>query len=79
MMKAFSEKNTIIKATLLQGESGENEQVGIKHIAAGMMSAMRNPKGHEYDLMDSPDVCLDQLSIISALMRQIESAHGDIF
>ena len=41
---------------------------------AGSILAIRNPRGHEYDIEDSPDVCLDHLSLASVLLRRLQQS-----
>jgi uncharacterized protein (TIGR02391 family) len=71
MMAALSEKTPKIKLTPLTTQSEIDEQVGYKHIFAGAMSAIRNPRGHDINL-DPIDRCLDHLSFASVLLRRLE-------
>ncbi len=41
---------------------------------AGSMLAIRNPRGHEVSLSESPDQCLDHLSFASFLLRRLEES-----
>ncbi|NLE68400.1 MAG: TIGR02391 family protein [Lentisphaerae bacterium] len=71
MMVAFAETAPKIKLTNLVTSSDIDEQMGFKFIFAGVMSAIRNPRGH--DITSDPiDRCLDHLSVASALFRRIE-------
>lgn len=72
MMTAFDQNNPKIKLTPLSSISEIDEQLGYRHIFAGVMSAIRNPRGHEIRL-DSLEACLDHLSIASVLLRRLES------
>lgn len=74
MMKAFKEDAPKIKLTPLTTTSQRNEQEGFKFIFAGGVVAIRNPRGHEYSVVDSLDVCLDHLSFVSMLLRRLEQA-----
>ncbi len=74
MMKAFSETTPLIKLTPLTDETEKSEQEGYKFIFAGVMMAIRNPRGHEYKIRDTLDNCLDHLSFASILFRRLESA-----
>ncbi|MEL6372241.1 MAG: TIGR02391 family protein [Pseudomonadota bacterium] len=78
MMKVFGGETPPIKLNTLASQSDIDEQEGFKFIFAGIMSALRNPKGHEYEIEDDPDTCLDHLTIISALFRKLESAGHKI-
>jgi uncharacterized protein (TIGR02391 family) len=71
MMAAFSETNPKIKLTALSSSSEIDEQMGYKHIFAGAMSAIRNPRGHD-NTTDPIDRCLDHLSFASVLLRRLE-------
>ena len=71
MMTAFAEANPKIKLTDLVTASDIDEQSGFKFIFAGVMSAIRNPRGHEITT-DPIHRCLDHLSLASVLLRRIE-------
>lgn len=75
MMDAFNSKNPLIKLNSLINKSQEGEQEGYRYIFAGVMSAIRNPRGHEYSIEDDLDTCLDHLTIVSFLLRRLESAE----
>ena len=71
MMAAFAEGSPKIRLTDLVTSSDIDEQMGFKFIFAGVMSAIRNPRGH--DITSDPiDRCLDHLSMASVLYRRIE-------
>jgi uncharacterized protein (TIGR02391 family) len=72
MMKTFSEVSPLIKLTKLSNLSEKDEQEGYKFIFAGSIMAIRNPRGHEVGLADSPALCLDHLSLASLLIRRLE-------
>ena len=74
MMKAFSEQSPLIRLTDMSTTSEKDEQEGYKFIFSGTVMAIRNPRGHEYDVRESPTECLDHLSLASLLLRRIESA-----
>jgi uncharacterized protein (TIGR02391 family) len=74
MMKAFQEMPPHIKLTALVSESDKSEQEGMKFIFAGSMMAIRNPRGHEFDVVDTIDDCLDHLTLVSMLLRRLETA-----
>jgi len=71
MMAALSETNPRIRLTPLSNQSEIDEQVGYKHIFAGAMSAIRNPRGHDINI-DPIDRGLDHLSFASVLLRRLE-------
>ncbi len=74
MMKAFSEQSPLIKLTEMNTVSEKDEQEGYKFIFSGSVMAIRNPRGHEYGVQDSPTDCLDYLSLASMLLRRLERA-----
>jgi len=71
MMKAFNEASPLIR---LNNLSTETERNGFKFLFAGSMLAIRNPRGHEHSIQDSPDNCLDHLSLASLLLRRLANA-----
>lgn len=73
MMKAFNEKCPKIQLTNLSNPSERDEQEGYKFIFSGSVMAIRNPRGHECNVKDTPDMCLDHLGLASLLMRRIEN------
>ncbi len=74
MMKAFSEKSPLIKLTALSTTSENDEQEGYKFIFSGSVMAIRNPRGHEPNMKETPTECLDHLSLASMLLRRIEKS-----
>ena len=74
MMKAFSEQSPLIRLTNMSTVSEKDEQEGYKFIFSGSVMAIRNPRGHEYGVQDSPTECLDHLSLASMLLRRLERA-----
>lgn len=72
MMKAFSEQSPLIRLTDISTTSERDEQEGYKFIFSGSVMAIRNPRGHEYGVTDSPTDCLDHLSLASLLLRRLE-------
>ena len=73
MMAALAESGPI-KLNTLQSDSDKDEQSGFRFMFAGAVSAVRNPRGHEYSQFDSAETCLDHLSLVSLLMRRLEDA-----
>lgn len=74
MMNSFSESNPSIQLTPLTTTSEKDEQKGFQFLFAGSVLAIRNPRGHEFGLRDSPDQCLDHLALASLLLRRLEDA-----
>lgn len=71
MMAALNEGSPKIKLTPLVTQSEIDEQMGYKHVFAGAMSAIRNPRGHDINI-DPIDRCLDHLSFASVLLRRLD-------
>jgi len=77
MMAALSETSPLVQLTPCTTASEKDEQRGYQFIFSGSSLAIRNPRGHEYDIEDSPDICLDHLSLASLLLRRLEqSGYG---
>jgi uncharacterized protein (TIGR02391 family) len=74
MMAAFDKSKPLIKLTALSGASELDEQEGFRFLFAGGVMAIRNPRGHEVDVRDDPDICLDHLAFASLLLRRLEQA-----
>jgi uncharacterized protein (TIGR02391 family) len=74
MMDAFNENNAKIKLNNLATESEIDEQRGYKSIFAGAAAGIRNPRGHEIDIGDTPDEALDYLALASLLLRRLDAA-----
>ncbi|WP_288739467.1 TIGR02391 family protein [uncultured Rheinheimera sp.] len=72
MMQAFNESSPKIKLTNLSTSSEVDEQQGYKFIFSGEVMAIRNPRGHEYSFLETPDQCLDHLSLASLLKRKLD-------
>lgn len=75
MMDAFNEANPKIKLNDLATESEVDEQRGYKSIFAGAAAGIRNPRGHEIEIGDTPDQALDYLALASLLIRRLDSAQ----
>lgn len=74
MMSAFNEASPKIKLTDLKTSSQVDEQMGFKFIFSGSVMAIRNPRGHEYSVKETPDECLDHLSLASMLQRRLDQS-----
>lgn len=74
MMAAFDETNAGVKINAGATDSDKDEQFGYRYMFAGAQSGIRNPRGHEVDLPDDPDMCLDHLSVASVLLRKLDAA-----
>lgn len=74
MMDAFNETNAKVKLNGLTTDSELDEQRGYKSIFAGASAGIRNPRGHEVDMADTPDEALDYLALASLLLRRLDAA-----
>lgn len=77
MMDVFNSKNGVLKVTKCVSETDINVQDGIKFLSSGLMQAIRNPTAHEPAItwpINKQD-CLDILSFISFLFRQLDNAY----
>ena len=74
MMAVFSEASPLLKLNGCVSTSDKDEQKGFQFLFAGSILAIRNPRGHEYAIHDSPDECLDHLALASLLLRRLQSA-----
>jgi uncharacterized protein (TIGR02391 family) len=77
MMNAFNETRPILTLADLSTASGRDEQKGYSFLFSGAVMAIRNPRGHEINISDDPDTCLDHLAFASLLLRRLE--QGDFF
>ncbi|WP_206045707.1 TIGR02391 family protein [Nocardia mangyaensis] len=75
MMDAFNENNAKVKLNALVSESELDEQRGFRSMFAGAAAGIRNPRGHEIDIGDTPDEALDYLAFSSLLLRRLDAAH----
>jgi uncharacterized protein (TIGR02391 family) len=74
MMDAFNENSPKVQLNGLATESEIDEQKGFKFIFTGAVTGIRNPRGHEVDIGDTPDEALDYLALASLLLRRLDTA-----
>ena len=74
MNQAFSIKNPILKLNALKTDSQRDEQLGYMLSLGGCMTGIRNPRAHEHQLWDSPNVALEMLAWANHLMRIVDKA-----
>jgi uncharacterized protein (TIGR02391 family) len=74
MMQTFSESTPTVSLNALSNETELSEQEGYKFLFAGGVLAIRNPRGHEPDMVDDVDVCLDHVTFASMLLRRLADA-----
>ena len=75
MLDVFS-LNGVLKLNRGESQTDKNIQDGVRFLSAGLMQALRNPTAHEpaLDWPISKKDCLDMLSFISYLLRQLDVA-----
>lgn len=76
MLEVWGCERGVLKITPCASQTDIDTQEGIKFLAAGLMQAIRNPTAHEPALhwpMSKQD-CLDILSFVSFLFRQLDKA-----
>ncbi len=76
MLEVWGWDKGCLKITPCLTDTDKNVQDGVKFLSAGLMSAIRNPTAHEPAVdwpISLPD-CLDILSFISFLFRQLDAA-----
>ncbi len=74
MMSVFAATSPLLRLNALSTTSEKDEQKGFQFVFAGAVLAIRNPRGHEVAVADSPDECLDHLALASLLLRRLEDA-----
>lgn len=74
MMAAFDGATPRVKLSALATTSEKDEQEGYRFMFAGAVKGIRNPRAHEPNISDDPDMCLDHLSFISLLLRRLEQS-----
>lgn len=76
MLDVWGPDKGCLKITPCVTDTDRNVQDGVKFLSAGLMNAIRNPTAHEPAVdwpISLPD-CLDILSFISFLFRQLDKA-----
>jgi len=76
MLSVWGCENGVLKVTACQTQTDKDYQDGIKFISGGLMSAIRNPTAHEPAITwpITKQDCLDILSLISFLYRQLDKS-----
>jgi uncharacterized protein (TIGR02391 family) len=74
MMEAFNETKPKIPLNGLVTDSDVDEQRGYRAMFAGASAGIRNPRGHEVEIADTPDEALDYLALASLLLRKLDAA-----
>lgn len=76
MAKAFSGDPPPIDLSVELGQSGRDEQDGLRLMFMGVIQGIRNPKGHELVKQDDPQRALEYLATVSVLLRRLDDAKA---
>lgn len=74
MRVAFSARSPILRLNPFQSQTDRDEQQGYMDIFAGSMTGIRNPRAHDHELTDTPEVALELLILANHLMRRLDAA-----
>jgi uncharacterized protein (TIGR02391 family) len=74
MTAAFSSNAPRIDLSIEHGQSGRDEQEGLKFVFMGAMQGIRNPKGHSLVRQGDPQRALEYLGLVSLLFRRLDDA-----
>ena len=74
MKTVFSARSPVLRFNSLESQSDKYEQLGYMDIFAGSMTGIRNPRAHENDLIDEPEVALEMLVLANNLMRKLDNS-----
>ena len=74
MRTAFSPQKPKLRLNNLRTTSEKDEQRGYMDLYAGAMAGIRNPRAHEHELQDEPQVALELLVLANHLMRKLSGS-----
>lgn len=74
MRSAFSANSPVLHLNAFQSQSEKDEQQGYMDIFAGSMTGIRNPRAHDHQLSDAPEIALELLVLANHLMRKLDQA-----
>jgi uncharacterized protein (TIGR02391 family) len=74
MAKAFDIVKPILKLNDANTDGDKDEQIGFMHIFMGVMTGIRNPKGHEAVVQKDPIRTLQYLAFADLLAHRIDEA-----
>lgn len=74
MRKAFSANSPVLELNKLTTQSEKNEQQGYMDLFAGAMIGIRNPRAHDHQIQDDPDVAQEMIVFANHLMRMLDGS-----
>jgi len=74
MAHVFSPAKPILRVNDLKTQSKQDQQQGYMQILQGLMTGIRNPRAHEHQYLDEPEVALEILGLCNHLARVIKGA-----
>jgi uncharacterized protein (TIGR02391 family) len=74
MAHVFSPAKPILRVNDLKTQSKQDQQQGYMQILQGLMTGIRNPRAHEHQYLDEPEVALEILGLCNHLARAIKGA-----
>ena len=74
MKSAFSANSPRLALNDLSTKSEKDEQLGYMEIYAGAITGIRNPRAHEHELEDKPEIAIELLTLANHLMRKLDAA-----
>ena len=72
MRDAFSAHSPMLRLNSLESQSDRDEQQGYMELFAGSMTGIRNPRAHQNDIVDEPEVALELLVLANHFMRKLD-------
>jgi uncharacterized protein (TIGR02391 family) len=74
MAHVFSLNNPKLRINDLKTPSKQDQQQGYMQILQGLMTGIRNPRAHEHQYLDEPEVALEMLGLCNHLVRVVKGA-----
>lgn len=75
MKAALSPTNPRLRLNSLKTKSEQDQQLGYMEILSGCMTGIRNPRAHEHQYLDKPEVALEMLVLANHLLRMLTQAR----
>lgn len=72
MGRVFGGTSPLIALNAGTSDSDQDEQRGFMNLFKGAVAGIRNPRGHELYVPDTPDQALDYLALASLLLRKLD-------